>query len=376
MIKEKNVICCGCEACANACPQKCISMEKYKNFYYPMINHDLCVNCNICEKVCPLSKNNNEQYNKISYAGYLNSDIERMKSTSGGVFYALANFFIKNNGIVYGAIFDDDYNVIHSRASTIDEVKKMQGSKYPQSRIGNTFLDIKKDLDSGKNVLFSGTPCQINGLSSYLGRKYEKLFLVDIICHGVASPVIWKMYLDNLCYGEKINKIVFKDKKNGWKNWNVLIETNKTVYRYEKLKNSFMSSYLCGYNVRSSCFNCEFKGNNRFSDITIGDGWGIPEKEEELNDGKGLSSIIINTSKGKQLFEMIESQMKLKQYSLNDLTIGNKAYYDCIYPNKFRDKFMRDIEVKGIQYTLKKFSIFSFRGKLYYKISEHTKRRK
>lgn len=366
--------CCGCEACTNICPKQCISMQLKDGFYYPNINENNCIDCHLCEKVCPITHHNEMNNNKRGIAGYIKDDQVRFNSTSGGVSFLLCKQVIEEGGTAYGVSFDAEYNSVFSKANNINDLEKFQGSKYPQSRVGNIYKSVKEDLLDGKKVIFVGTPCQVYGLNNYLGKKYDNAIMIDLICHGVPSPAVWHEYLKNLFPTEKIRKIIFKHKEFGWKKWHVRIETDKGIYSKERGNDPYMSSYLCGYNVRPSCFQCMFKGNNRVSDITIADGWGIPEADKELNDGKGLSSLIINTEKGERLFCEIKEDFIYKEFNLEDLLQGNVAYTDKISSNIFRKQYLKNMQKKGVLKTLNMYAISSLRGKIYMRISNYINR--
>lgn len=341
--------CSGCECCKNICPTKSIHMIEKNGFYFPKIQYKTCISCNLCEERCPsLNKINTERSIKACYVGYYTKPA-RENSTSGGAFYAFANYVLTDKkGVVYGAAFNPNFEVTHIRVDNIEDLHKLQGSKYPQSRINDVFISVKNNLLSNKFVLFSGTPCQVNGLNNFLGKKYNNLLTIDIICQGVASPSIWFKYVNCKFPNEKVLNIVFKDKKNGWKRWSVVIKTEISNYEAERTADSYMCSYLNGYNVRSSCFDCKAKGiKNRTSDITIADAWGIPENDIELNDGHGLSSIIIYTESANQVFLNLKDDFVFKEYSFDDIIYGNKSYNECIKPNIFRKRFIKRITRKN-----------------------------
>lgn len=368
IVEEKD--CCGCEACANVCPAQCISMELRDGFYYPVVNREKCIECASCERVCPIIHHSeNPKGEKIGVAGYIKNEQARFNSTSGGAAYLLGEYAIENGGFVYGVSFDDKFQTVFSSARNKEELEKLQGSKYPQSRIGNEYREIKEELRKGNKVVVVGTPCQIYGLNNFLGKTYENLILVDLICHGVPSPEVWMEYLKSLFPTEEIQKVTFKHKSEGWKKWHVHIETNKSVYSRERGNDTYMSSYLGGYNVRPSCFYCMFKNDTRVSDITIADAWGIPEKDKALNDDKGLSSLIFNTEKGKQFFELLKDKFVYKEFSVEELIQGNLAYSQCIRPNSFRGMYLMQMRKKGVLKTLNHFAMNSLNGKIYMKIS-------
>ena len=202
MIKiDKKQKCCGCSACVQVCPKQCIEMkEDSEGFWYPQVKRDVCVKCGLCEQVCPIIQEDSHKYSYegivSSYSAYSNKEEIRLASSSGGIFTILAEQIILDGGIVFGAAFDENYLVHHIAIDTIEGLSQLRGSKYLQSRIENTYIEAKKYLDSDCNVLFSGTACQIAGLKRFLRKEYENLLTVDVLCHGVPSQKVWKLYLD------------------------------------------------------------------------------------------------------------------------------------------------------------------------------------
>lgn len=314
--------CCGCSACAQICPQNCISMpENEEGFWIPDIDVSKCVNCGLCEKVCPVinskSETPNDNYipDKV-YAAYNKNESVRLTSSSGGIFIVLAEYTLKNGGIVFGAKLSEDCrSVYHCSAEDYEDVLKFSGSKYVQSDINGTYKDVKLYLESGRLVLFSGTPCQIEGLLCFLQKKYVNLICMDFICHGVPSPKVWRKYIE---YAENINtKILytyFRDKSNGWKNASLKIDFSNGEKQIELLnKNVYGSAFLSDLCLRNSCYNCKFRKSNHKSDITVCDFWGIDEVAPELNDDKGISALILNSPIGKEIFDKIQSNLIYKQ---------------------------------------------------------------
>lgn len=362
--------CCGCEACAAICPKHCIDMIVQEGFYYPYVNKDDCVDCHMCENVCPeINKIAQKENIKYGAAGYIKDKDARMNSTSGGAAYLFSKKVTSDGGAAVGVAFDEEFQTHFVIAEDDEQIKSLQGSKYPQSRVGNVYSEIKKMLADGRKVIFFGTPCQTFGLKSFLGQKYDNLIVIDIICYGVPSPAVWKNYLDERFAGEKICEVIFKSKIKGWKKWQVFVKTDKTEYSAEKLNDIYMSSYLLGYNVRPSCYSCKFKGSSRCSDITIADAWGIPESNEQLNDGTGLSSVIVNTEKGLGFWKSLKNEMKYEEYPADDLVNGNPAYSVSISENIFRKNFWSHISAGNTLATLKKYSAASFFGKICNKLS-------
>lgn len=304
--------CCGCSACANICPQSAITMkENDEGFLYPHINLKECSKCNLCQKVCPINKEkSSKDFEPITFATMASNDI-RVKSSSGGMFTILANYILEQNGFVCGASFDKSWKVKHIIIDNKKDLDKLRGSKYLQSDIGNIFKEIKNLLENNSKVLFTGTPCQVAGLKSFLGKDYKHLYLVDILCHGVPSPKIWIQYLKEQFKYNKIKGINFRDKHNSWIMYTQSItEGNKKIAMCEHYTMDFMKIFLSNICNRPSCNNCSFATSPRLSDITIGDFWGIKDLSEEMYDAYGTSMTVLNNKKGVDLFNQIKSNLK------------------------------------------------------------------
>lgn len=315
MVKKEKA-CTGCTACMNICPKAAIQMkEDCEGFLYPNINETLCIGCNLCDKVCPILKEKTSQRKQvIAYAAKNKENNVRKICASGGVFSAISDWILDQNGSVYGAVFDKNFQVIHAKAENKKIRDRMRGSKYPQSSLDHIFQKVKSDLDSDKKVLFSGTPCQIDGLKSYLRKEYKQLYLCDIICHGVMSPKVFQDFIQFLSkkFHASIKSICFRDKKEDWINqrWKYEMENGKVrvddTYML-KLKKLYYG-HLC---MRPSCHECLYANLNRVSDLTIGDYWGIDEAVPGFRDHLGISCILVNTEKGVELLENISGKLEL-----------------------------------------------------------------
>jgi len=275
IIEKKN--CSGCHACYSICPKQCIKMcEDEEGFWYPQIDKEQCVNCGACKKVCPVLKEYQPNPRGKAYACINKDEGIRMKSSSGGIFTLLASAVIEQGGVVFGVAFDSDFSAFHTYVEDKTELEKLRGSKYVQSRIFDTYKKVKEYLDLKRIVLFSGTPCQIGGLKTYLGKEYDNLIMQDIICHGVPSPLVWQKYitLRETKAGSKIGRTFFRHKKYGWKTYSVRFEfSNRTEYEQIFSKDLFMRAFLANLCLRPSCYNCHFKSKERESDITLADFW-------------------------------------------------------------------------------------------------------
>lgn len=298
---------------------------------------------------------NSENY-PLAYACYNKNKDIRLKSTSGGIFTLLAEYVITNcNGIVFGAAFDERYAVKHIMVDNVGELCKLRGSKYSQSIVGNCFLETKKFLDDGRTVFFTGTPCQIEGLKQFLKRDYDNLLCMDFICHGVASPGVWKGYLKEWRDINNIQEIVFKDKIKGWKKWHIKIRYNDHTWYRRGSVEPFMQSFLRYANIRPSCFDCKFKGLKRVSDFTISDCWGIGEQNKRLNDDLGLSALLIQNERAKRIFNEISSDMEYEKYDAEELMHGNWTAFKSVKSYEKRTEFFADFNKRGAKYALHKY---------------------
>lgn len=335
--------CVGCSVCESVCPHNAISMkENVEGFFHPKIDQDKCTNCGICKKSCPVLVSKLQRSINDAYAAYNKDESERLASSSGGIFKLLANDIIDNGGVVVGAGFDKSFNVVHRIIEQKKDLYKIMGSKYSQSNLHNIFSKIKEHLNEKKLVLFSGTPCQVSGLKSYLKKDYINLYTVDIICHGVPSPKIYQKYLKEKF--SNIQDINFRDKSNGWKNYNMKIIMKNNTYCLNHSSDSYFKLFLSDTILRKSCYNCSFKGNNRCSDITLGDYWGIDKIHPEINDDKGISAVIINNSKGYELFNKIKEQIIYRKTDFDKVCNHNlMLIYSTPKPCK-RDIIMSKID--------------------------------
>lgn len=298
-------LCTGCFACVQKCPKKCIKLVKSKDgYFYPSVDNGLCVECGLCAQACPqLSEKSNHHDGMISYAVQCDDSI-RLKCSSGGVFYAIAKAFVSFGGFVCGAAFTDDFtSVQHIIVNNEDDLEKLLGSKYVQSSTENVFIEVEDLLKGGQKVLFCGCPCQVDGLLHYLGKEYKNLYTIDILCHGVPSPEVYKSHLEkNNKNRDKITNVSFR-KTDGW-GIQFKIDFEKEKPYIEPSDGLYVSSFLSGYNMREACYHCKYANKNRVSDLTIGDYWGA---DKDLIDGKGLSIAFVNSVKGAELLNLIKN---------------------------------------------------------------------
>ena len=307
------------------CTKRCISFDEDKHgFRYPIVNEEICVDCGLCEKVCPALHPFNETDPVKIFAAKNTDSYIRSQSSSGGVFTLLSEYVIKKSGVVFGACFDEEWEVVHSYTETIEGLSRFRGSKYVQSRIGDCYKQAKNFLCSGRLVLFSGTPCQIAGLKRFLGREYENLINVEVICHGVPSPLVWRKYLDNVAtcnfeshgsagssFKDCISTIMFRDKSKGWKNYNFSLygnvngAENVAILSESHRDNEYMQVFLKDFSLRPSCSKCPAKGGKSGSDIGLADYWGIESVVPEYDDDKGTSLVLAYTDLGLKLVESV-----------------------------------------------------------------------
>ncbi|MGI6382043.1 MAG: Coenzyme F420 hydrogenase/dehydrogenase, beta subunit C-terminal domain [Tissierellaceae bacterium] len=351
MIDKKiklNRDCMGCHGCMNICPENCISMEIDKEgFLYPKVDYELCIKCKKCINTCPIINKTIVDNEPLAYACVNKNEEIRLDSSSGGVFTLVAEYVIDKGGIVFGACFNDKFELEHNYVKTKEELSKLRGSKYLQSRIGNSYNQAKDFLDIGKKVLFTGTPCQIAGLKSFLGRKiYNDLVTIDIICHGVPSPEVWRKYVE---FREKeakssTQRIDFRQKNEGWKRYSVsFLFKNNAEYRQNFRNDLYMRSFLKDVCLRPSCYECEFKTLNRQSDITLADFWGIQNILPEMDDDKGTSLIFVNSDTGREIFNSILKGMKFKEVDINEAIKYNPSAIKSVKEHPNRKSFFYDL---------------------------------
>lgn len=354
VLKEKNQ-CCGCSACAQACPKNCIVMQPdEEGFLYPQIDQSSCIECGLCEKVCPMLKSPAEDTSSQpkAYAAYNKDEAIRLESSSGGVFTLLALQTLQNDGAVFGAALSADCkSVHHTMVSSEADLAKLRGSKYLQSEVGACYERAQAALRGGKPVLFSGTPCEIEGLKTFLRKDYDNLICMDLICHGSPSPKLWEKYVDYQKdqNGQMVKNAYFRHKKYGWQEYSVkLCFENDSEYIQKLNKDPFMQMFLQNLCLRPSCYSCEFKKKNRVSDITLADFWGSGRVCPDMDDDKGLSLVIVHSVKGGKLLEEIKGKMKLREVPLEDALRGNPSMtHSCNKPEK-RDKFMQNMPTLSI----------------------------
>lgn len=271
----------------------------------------------------------------------------RCRSTSGGVFYELASVVINKGGEVCAARFDDDFQVRHSFCRTEEQLYNFLGSKYVPSILDGVYQKIREKLEEDKLIMFVGTPCQVNALSSYLKKNYNNLILVDFICHGVPEKKVWNLYLQCLQKKGRIKAISFRSKEQGWQKYSFKVEyEDGKVFMQDRYNNAYLQGFVHDLYLRGVCYSCKNRGFNRKSDITLGDFWGVDRQVPDAYDDKGTSAVIINTQKGDTLFEKIISKIEVYPVNLIQITRGNISYYENVTPHKNREKFMNGLNNK------------------------------
>ena len=314
-IKEKDK-CCGCTACYSVCPKGAIQMEAdEEGFKYPVVNKDICIDCGRCEKVCPIiSEKPTGVWTSQKYAVQNSDDSERYMSTAGGMFSLIANWVIEEkNGFAYAVGFNDT-TILHKKAEDKYQLEEMRGSKYVQSELGDIFKEVKQNLLCGKECLFVGTPCQVYGLSKYIGNSKLRnhLILVDLLCLGVSSPYLYKKWVSYLedKYGDGLKRVYFRDKSYGYATANVRVELqNGKILEQRYDTKSLMKTFFSGYNMRPSCYDCSFRCVDRVSDFTIGDFHQIGQYSTYMDDDKGTTCAWVHSQKGRDVFAQIQKKM-------------------------------------------------------------------
>ena len=346
--------CTGCGACVCVCPVGCIQMvENKEGFFYPVIDHTQCIGCKKCYKVCPNEPEDDEDVVAV-LAGYSHNRDIRLTSSSGVVFTHLAEEVLKRNGVVFGVAMQKSQAVVCA-VENIEEIPKLRGSKYVQSRVGNAYGQVEKYLKEGRLVLFSGTPCQIAGLYRVLKKEYMRLITVDFVCHGISSPQVLEKYLKERGNGKRISEIVFRDKTEGWNKFSMKLKwEDHTVSRESMEEDLYLQSFLKNLNLRSSCFSCKFRKIHRRSDITLGDLWGANEVVNGWTEDLGYSLILIQSKKGKELLESIKEKIVAVPVELSQVMLHNASLTTSPWDEYSRDLFFKNLKKYDLQRCISK----------------------
>ena len=304
--------CTGCTACAAGCTKGCITMTADANgFRYPVVDASACVDCGLCERICPALNPAVPTHIPGAFAAWSGDDGSRMASTSGGVFPELARSVLAQGGVVYGAAYDKNYRVVHICAENDVDLDHLRGAKYAQSDLTGVFPDVKRRLEAGQQVLFSGTPCQVLGLKAYLRKDYINLLLVDLVCHSVPSPLAWEKYLHYISGGKPLAHVNLRCKDTGWSRYrysNRFDFSDGTSSLDRSGESLYMKLFGSGLVTRPACANCPAKGYARVSDLTLGDFWGIWNSHPELDDDRGVSLVLAQTEKGLAALARLQKQ--------------------------------------------------------------------
>jgi coenzyme F420-reducing hydrogenase beta subunit len=367
---SKNM-CTGCGACANICPVNCINMNlDNEGFLRPFVEYEKCIKCEKCKKYCPSNNLEIENFsiNEVEAYSFINSNKTILqKSSSGGIFSAIAENIIKQGGTVFGATYDKNYEVTHLGVNNIDNLDCLRGSKYVESNTKNTFLEVKEILEKNQMVLYTGTPCQIAGLYAVLGDKeYKKLYTIDLLCHGVPSITLFREYIQGLekKYG-KILSYTFRDKtKWGWGSWGSFIYVNQKGKKYKKnfvvANDYFYSLFFKECILRESCYKCKYAQLPRIADITIGDCWGIENIDSSADTKNGISLVLVNNQKGKDLLNTSVKKSELKSLKIKEVIKYNKTIVQPASRPKERDEFYIDFINVGFYETAKKYCTLKY----------------
>ena len=350
--------CYGCYACYNKCSQNAIDMmEDAEGFVYPKVNEIRCVNCQICLKVCPSIRIPEVNTKKRAYACYAKNKEEHRSSSSGGFFAVLAKAILEEKGSVWGAAFNERMELEHVQIQDIKDLHKVKGTKYVQSCIGKSYIEVEKELKKGKNVLFSGTPCQVAGLKNFLDKEYDNLICLDLICHGVPSPGVWRRYLEEKFGKDNVEIMQFRNKTNGISN--VTLEyrlKNGEIFFESYMESSYIKGFINNYYTRQTCFECSFKGFDRCSDITIGDFWSVKEFYPEMANKYGVSAILIHSEKGNVWLEKIRDQLMICKAKPEEIAMWNDSLLKPIKKTSARTEFYQEWTTDKIEKIILKIS--------------------
>jgi coenzyme F420-reducing hydrogenase beta subunit len=342
-------MCCGCTACVNACPVQCIVMRRDRDegFDYPVANQDICIGCGRCESVCPVLNPAKPRKPVKAYALRCDEFVDR--SSSGGIFPALAKAVIDDGGVVFGAVVEPDMTVGHAEAQTLEQVQHMRGSKYVQSDLYSVFSDIREYLEADRKVLFTGTPCQVAGLRKYLGDRYDGLIAVDVACHGVPGPGLWEMYVKALemKHGARMISAGFRDKSRGWRHYcfkATFVDKELTV---NAVDDPYMALFMQDMTLRPSCYSCPSRGGRSCSDLTLSDLWSVARTAPDMDDDRGVSGVLVNTAAGQDLLDRIHAGYR-KEVPVEAVMSGNGGFAESLHMPEKRAEFFEGLKVAGV----------------------------
>ncbi len=338
--------CTGCFACMNKCPQNAISVINDKvGRTVPLIDIKKCVRCGLCKKVCPVNNPPKLVEPLSCFAAQISNEKERLLSSSGGISAALTEYFVTNGGVAYGSVATKGGYVKHQRADNIEEAKKFRGSKYVQSYIGFAYRSVLKDLKSGKMVLFTGTPCQIAGLYGFLGKDYDNLFTIDIICHGVPPMQYLKKHIESISDSDDITSLSFRGGKTDY--IFKLYSDNQVIYDASRFEDTYYWAFMKMLTFRENCYTCRYAGRLRVGDITLGDFWGIKKDTLKQEMNGRISAIIVNSNKGLKLLEFIKDRIIIEPRNYDEAVQGNAQLRNPSTKHIGRQAFITSYEQTG-----------------------------
>lgn len=346
-IKDKKR-CSGCTACESICPKGCIQMKAdEEGFVYPVVDTEKCIHCDACDRVCPIQNpiKEEEKEQKAFLVQHKDEQV-RLESSAGGAFTAIATLVIEKGGVVFGAAYDDNFQVHHTYVENTNDLKRFRNSKYVQSNLGDSFKQVKNFLKEDRWVCFSGTPCQIEGLYKYVG-SHNKLILVDVVCHGIPSPLIWNKYLEYQdVEHSKPSNIRFRDKYYGYKYSTMsMIKDEKNIYHAGSQLDPMLRAFFSDTCDRPSCYECPFKKRYRVSDLTIWDCFSVYDFDKSMDDDKGTTRVLCHTEKGKAVIGDIQKLVKCKEVQPDRLVAGVKEMTESVKINMKRQDFMEDARI-------------------------------
>ena len=347
-IKEKKD-CCGCHACASVCPRSCIAMlPDEEGFLYPKVDRERCIDCNRCVQVCPVLHPAVPRRPLQVWAAKNPNEEVRMKSSSGGVFTLLAEWIIGQGGVVFGARYDADWNVVHDWTDTLDGLAAFRGAKYMQSRMGNCFKEVRHFLNQGRPVLFSGTPCQVAGLKRFIRKENPLLWTVEIVCHGVPSPKVWQVYLTHLNRKkEPLTLVDMRDKSIGWHQYGMKIASaSHHLYVGKAVKNTYSKGFLADLYLRPSCHHCPARSGRSLSDFTLGDFWGIRRFYPAFDDNRGVGLVFVYSEQAMNLYKALDVLQIEATYG--QAILDNPCIEHNTLQTSFREEFWKRFPKEGI----------------------------
>ena len=345
--------CYGCRACAETCPKQCIEMrENAEGFFYPHLDADACIRCGKCAAVCPALHPAAHPYAPRAFAVVNQNDAVRRSASSGGVFFALAQAILRQGGVVFGVQFDERFSARYAAAQTEEEARTFCRSKYLQSDINICLPEAKAYLEKNLPVLFTGTACHVAGLKQFLGKEYDNLYTVDLICSGVSSPALWKKYLHSFRQGLP-RDVSFRDKSSGWSKFSVRIEFEKQTYLRPHREDPYMQMFLDGFTLRECCYHCGFRKQNIAADLTIADFWGIDKVMPELNDDQGISLVLAHSDKGNTLLHACET-LSLSAADAEQALKNNPFVEKSHLRQDRRDKYLHALPRRNFAYLYNK----------------------